>query len=285
MKRAHILSWALGASLVLALIAACGGGSDTSTKAPAANSPTVGQAAASTATTQSTSAGQPTATGAAQATSTSADAKATATALEETAPTSTPDTTGGSTATTSGDGNGARLTGKASVDDVSGDIVNILGNAPDNPMPGMDLRKVQIEGDGTQVVVTITTEGDIAAELSADVDIAFDVHLWQDDRPAYAMSFHHKGSGDWEAVVTDFGASLMGTETTIDTPISVNGNTISEAFPADMMPDLRATFQWYSSDMHSPAGMMIGLQSYLDGAPDNVIALLANPDKFVEFPQ
>ena len=85
--------------------------------------------------------------------------------------------------------------------------------------------------------------------------------------------------------MTDFGASLTGKETTIDTPITVSGNTLSAAFPADMLPDLHASFQWYSSVMLSPSGMMLGLGSWFDGAPDNVFALLANPDKFVEFPQ
>jgi hypothetical protein len=31
--------------------------------------------------------------------------------------------------------------------------------------------------------------------------------------------------------------------------------------------------------------MMIGPNSWFDGAPENVIALLADPDEFVEFPQ
>jgi hypothetical protein len=257
------------------LLAACGGGSDAATNTPdGAASPSAAQSAATD--TPST------ATGAAATATKPAPAAATATAPENADETPTDDTAANATATSS---DTAQLTGKASVDDVSADIVNLLNNPPDDPMPGIDLRKVQIEGDGQQIVATITTEGDIAAELSDDVDVSFDVHLWQDDRPAYAMSFHHNGSGDWEAIVTDFGASLMGTETTIDTPVTVDGNTLSAAFPADQFPDLDPTFQWYSSVMLSPSGMILGLGSWFDGAPDNVFALLANPDKFVEFPQ
>ena len=151
-------------------------------------------------------------------------------------------------------------------------------------MPGIDLTNVTLEGDGSQIVVTIQTAGDIEAELSDDVDVSFDVHLWQDGMPAYALSFHHDGSDDWETTVTDFSVGL-GDEETVETEISISGNTLSAAFPGSMLPDLEASFEWYSSVMLSEGGMMIGPNSWFDGAPENVIMLLADPDEFVEFPQ
>jgi hypothetical protein len=151
-------------------------------------------------------------------------------------------------------------------------------------MPGIDLTMVRIEADGEQIVVTIETAGDIADQFADDVDISFDVHLWQDNRPAYALSFHHNGTDDWEASVTDFSV-MLGDEETIDTEIEMSGNTLTAAFPTSMLEDLEPEFEWYSSVILSEGGMMIGPNSWFDGAPENVIALLADPDEFVEFPQ
>ena len=184
MKRSRILSWAFVASLLLALLVACGGGSDSSTTVSATATPASGAAAATSAATHAaTATAQPSA--AAEAATATAPEAAAATPTEAAVTSATT----AATAATSSSGGNAKLVGKASVDDISGDIVNLLGNPPDDAMPGIDLRNVKIEADGKQVLATITTEGDIAAQLSADVDVSFDVHLWQDSRPAYAMSF------------------------------------------------------------------------------------------------
>ncbi|HYI16854.1 MAG TPA: hypothetical protein VEX37_15760 [Thermomicrobiales bacterium] len=274
MKQSRILVLSLAAVLLLALLAACGGDSDEPTTT---NTTGQSQAAAtssdepdeqSTSSTGSESSSEPTPTEEAA----SADAEATEEEVNDDDQTPT-DSTGGN-----------RLVGSASVDDDTDDVANILMQDPDEPMPGIDLTNVTIEGDGSEMVVTIQTAGDIEAELSDDIDVSFDVHLWQDDRPAYAMSFHHNGSDDWEATVTDFSIGL-GEEETIDTEISIAGNTLSAAFPVSMLPDLEDSFEWYSSVILSEGGMMIGPNSWFDGAPENVISLLANPEEFVEFPQ
>jgi hypothetical protein len=174
------------------------------------------------------------------------------------------------------------VVGSASVEDDEDDVINLLMQEPDDPMPGIDLRRVQIDADGNQIVVTIETEGDIAAQLSDDDDVSFDVHLWQDDKPRYAMSFHHNGSDDWEATVTDFSEGLLGDEDTVDTAVNLDGNRLSAAFPLSMMPELESSFEWYSSVMLAEDGMT--LNGWFDGAPENVIQLLADPDEFVEFP-
>jgi hypothetical protein len=266
----------LGIALVvlLALLVACGGNDEPDATASSGDQP-------------------------AAATATSADAPATATKPEQaeadddptatvadTAPTATEQSEdAGDDATATAEPSGDRLVGSASVDDDKDDVVNLLMQEPDDPMPGIDLVNVRIEGDGTQIVATIETAGDIEAQLSDDVDVSFDVHLWQDDKPAYALSFHHNGSDNWEATITDFSAGLLGDEDDVDTDIHVSGNTLSAAFPVDMLADLEDSFQWYSSVMLSEGGMAIGPNSWFDGAPENVIQLLAEPDEFVEFPQ
>jgi hypothetical protein len=216
-----------------------------------------------------------------EATEETADDEATA-EPEETA--ASDDNNDDSTATADDEGDGTRLVGSAQVEDDTEDVSNILMQEPDDPMPGIDLTMVRIEADGEQIVVTIETAGDIADQFSDDVDISFDVHLWQDNRPAYALSFHHNGTDDWEASVTDF-STLLGDEETIDTDIEQSGNTLTAAFPTSMLEDLEPEFEWYSSVILSEGGMMVGPNSWFDGAPENVIALLADPDEFVEFPQ
>ena len=176
----------------------------------------------------------------------------------------------------------SEVVGSASVEDERDDVANILMQDPDEPMPGIDLTNVQIDADGSEIVVTIQTAGDIAAELSDDVEVSFDVHLWQEDRPAYAMSFHLNGD-DWEATITDFTSGSD--ETTIDTPIDLSGSTLTAAFPIDMMAELEPEFQWYSSVMLSEGGFALGPDSWFDGAPENIISLLTDPEQFVEFPQ
>jgi hypothetical protein len=287
MNRSRILVLSITAALLLVLLAACGSDSDgnDSTTTPAAGQTDVAAASTaapdeqSTGTTESASANDPTPTD---------EAAATVAEATETEASDDPTATGAESAedpTATAADDGERLVGSASVDDDTDDVANILMQEPDEPMPGIDLTNVRIEGDGSQIVVTIQTAGDIEAELSDDVDVSFDVHLWQDDRPAYAMSFHHEGSDDWEATVTDFSVGLGGDEETVETEIGISGNTLTAAFPGSMMPDLEPTFEWYSSVMLSERGMVIGPGSWFDGAPENVIALLANPDEFVEFPQ
>jgi hypothetical protein len=280
------------AILLLALLAACGGGddqADTTETADQAATATVStpeetETPSSGASEQETSpADDPTATATQEQEAATATIESEATATSESEATATSESNADDPTATSAV-SGDRLVGTASVDDDEDDVVNLLMQDPDEPMPGIDLTNVKLDGDGSQIVVTIQTAGDIAAELSDDVDVSFDVHLWQDDKPAYALSFHHNGSDDWEASVTDFSVGL-GDEETIDTEISISGNTLSAAFPGSMLPDLEASFEWYSSVMLSEGGMMIGPDSWFDGAPENVIMLLADPDEFVEFPQ
>lgn len=282
MNRSRMLMLGVATILLLALLAACGGDGD-----QADTTETVDQAPTTTVTapeeTETSSSGA-----SEQATSPADDPTATATQEAATAAiepeeTATSESPSNDPTATTGESED-RLVGTASVEDDQDDVVNLLMQEPDDPMPGIDLTNVLLEGDGSQIVVTIQTAGDIAAELSDDVDVSFDVHLWQDDMPAYALSFHHDGSDDWEATVTDFSVGL-GDEETIDTEISISGNTLSAAFPGSSLPDLEASFEWYSSVMLSEGGMMIGPDSWFDGAPENVIMLLADPDEFVEFPQ
>jgi hypothetical protein len=269
-----MLTLASIAILLLALLAACGGDDD------ATNTPgsTGAEATSDTSVTEEAASDEPTST-AEEETATEPEATSTTAKDEEEEPTAT---VADSTAVP--DDSGERLVGSAVVEDDREDVVNLLMQDPDEPMPGIDLVKVQLEGDGKEMVVTIETAGDIADELSEDVEVSFDVHLWQDGKPAYALSFHHDGTDDWEASVTDFSVGL-GDEETIDTEISASGNTLSAAFPGSMLPDLEATFEWYSSVVSSEGGMMIGPNAWFDGAPENVIMLLADPDEFVEFPQ
>lgn len=282
MNRSRMLMLGVAAMLLLALLAACGGGDDD------ADTPDTG-AGAQSATVTTPEETETSSSASSEQTPSPADEPAAtatqeeATAVVESEETATPEQTDDEPTATA-EASEDRLTGTASVEDDEDDVVNLLMQEPDDPMPGIDLTNVHLEGDGSQIVVTIQTAGDIEAELSDDVDVSFDVHLWQDGTPAYALSFHHDGSDDWEATVTDFSVGL-GDEETVDTEISISGNTLSAAFPGSMLPDLEASFEWYSSVMLSEGGMMIGPDSWFDGAPENVIMLLADPDEFVEFPQ
>ncbi len=285
MIRSRILVVSIAAAVLLLLLAACGSdsdGNDSTTTTTAGQTDVAATTTAGTdeqATSNTESADDPTPTDEATA---AVDVATETEASDE--PTATAEESNEDPTATAADDE-ARPAGTASVDDDTDDVANILMQEPDEPMPGIDLTTIQIEGDGSEFVVTIQTAGDIEAELSDDVDVSFDVHLWQDDRPAYAMSFHHEGSDDWEATVTDFTVGLGGDEETVDTEIGISGNTLTAAFPVSMMPDLESTFEWYSSVILSDRGMMIGPGSWFDGAPENVIALLADPDEFVEFPQ
>jgi hypothetical protein len=269
MNRSRLLLVGLATILLLAFLAACGGDDD-----------------------DSDAAGQPSATSATSsaAQATSADEEPTEEPEDEPTATETEDEPAATedgeepTRTSESDSSDDRLVGSASVEDEREDVSNLLMSEPDEPMPGIDLTRVQLEGDGTSLVATIETAGDIADELSEDVEVSFDVHLWQDDKPAYALSFHHDGSGDWEATVTDF-SGLGSDEETIETEIRFSGNTLSAAFPVDMLPELESEFEWYASVMLSEGGMPISPDAWFDGAPENVIALLADPEQFVEFPQ
>lgn len=285
MNRLRMLMLGVAVVMLLALLAACGGDDDQATTPDSADQAITATVAApeepeETETSSSASSDQPTSP-ADDPTATTAQDEATI-ATEADATVTPEDAADDPTATA--ELSGDRLVGTASVEDDADDVVNLLMQEPDEPMPGIDLTSVKLEGDGNQIVVTIQTAGDIAAELSDDVDVSFDVHLWQDDMPAYALSFHHNGSDDWEATVTDFSVG-MGDEETVDTEISISGNTLSAAFPGSLLPDIESSFEWYSSVMLSEGGMMIGPNSWFDGAPENVIALLADPDKFVSFPQ
>jgi hypothetical protein len=280
MNRPRIFLVGAAMVILLALLVACGGDDDDATTPASANqstpaAETATEAPDAEATTEESSGS------ADEATEEPADDEATA-EPEETA--ATDDSTDEPTATAEDEGDGARLVGSAQVEDDTDDVSNILMQEPDDPMPGIDLTMVRIEADGEQIVVTIETAGDIADQFADDVDISFDVHLWQDNRPAYALSFHHNGTDDWEASVTDFSV-MLGDEETIDTEIEMSGNTLTAAFPTSMLEDLEPEFEWYSSVILSEGGMMIGPNSWFDGAPENVIALLSDPDEFVEFPQ
>jgi len=279
MKRPRFLLVGAIAVILLGLLAACGGEDDDSTTPAAGDQPSAAVATA-------TSAPDPEPTKEDVATEPPADPTATEDeSSSEPEPTATEDAAeveDEPTATVATDDD--RIVGSASVDDDTEDVSNILMQEPDEPMPGIDLAHVSLEADGEQIVVTIETVGNIADELSEDVEVSFDVHLWQDGRPAYALSFHHDGSDDWEASITDFSVGL-GDEETINTTIEQTGNTLTAAFPISMLEELESSFEWYSSVILSEGGMMIGPGAWFDGAPDNVIALLADPDEFVEFPQ
>lgn len=286
MHRSRLLLLGVAASLLLVLLAACGfDDEDDPTATGAAN--VTSEAAASTETNEPESDDpsatpedeeptaapeddeEPTATQAAdEPTATQAASEPTATP-EDDEPTATSEQLA------------RRLIGVAVVEDDTEDISDLLGNEPDDALPGIDLTRVQLEGDGENLTVTIETAGDIAAELTDDLQVSFDVHLWQDDMPVYAMSFHYDGEA-WEASITDFSEFMD--EETVDVEINLAGNTLSATFPGEMMPELEESFQWYSSVMLGESDMP-GLDSWFDGAPENIFALLADPEEFVEFPQ
>lgn len=276
---------ALVTTLLLALLAACGSDDDSSsaqdnpdqsssTSAVAPAAPDASTPESSEASTEDEEDPTPTAP----------QVEATATPAQREAATVVDDDDADETATKEAQDDEDRLVGRASVDDDEDDVVNLLMQEPDDPMPGIDLANVVLEGDGNEIVVTIQTFGDIQAELTDDVDVSFDVHLWQDGKPAYAMSFHYDDSDEWEATVTDFTVAF-GDEETVDTDITIVGNTISAAFPGSLFPEIEPSFEWYASVMLSEGEMAIGLDSWFDGAPENVLVLLADPDEFVEFPQ
>jgi hypothetical protein len=268
--------------ILLALLVACGGDDDDATTPASASQSTPAVEAATEAPDEEATTEESSGS-ADEATEEPTEEEATA-EPEETAATDDSNDDPTPTAEDEDDNDDVRIVGSAQVEDDTDDVSNILMQEPDDPMPGIDLTMVRIEADGEQIVVTIETASDIADQFSEDVDISFDVHLWQDNRPAYALSFHHNGTDDWEASVTDF-STLLGDEETIDTEIEMSGNTLTAAFPTSMLEDLEAEFEWYSSVILSEGGMMIGPNSWFDGAPENVIALLADPEEFVEFPQ
>lgn len=291
MNRTRTLALALAVVLLMALLAACGGGDESQdTTQPSGQAVTETAPAPQTTTAsdsedqEASSADEPTAKPAEEEASDDAESN------DDAASSAESDDDASNEAVNEDDDEEKELStssehlvvGTASVDDDQDDVVNLLMQEPDDPMPGIDLRSVRIDADGNQIVVTIETAGDIESELSDDDDVSYDVHLWQDDEPRYAMSFHHNGTDDWEATVTDFSAGLLGDEDTVDTEIDVDGNTLRAAFPLSMMPELESSFEWYSSVMLSEDGMT--LNGWFDGAPENVIQLLADPDEFVEFP-
>lgn len=286
MNRSRMLILGLSAILLVALLAACSGDDEPNT--PAATNQSTTATTTETEASETSSSGQatepenePTATEAEDAPTEASETEATAT--EDDGESATAAVADDDPTATSAESE-VQLVGTASVEDDSDDVVSILMQEPDDPMPGIDLTSAKLEADGSQIVVTIQTAGDIATELSDDVDVSFDVHIWQDDQPAYALSLQHNGSDDWEATVTDFSAGLGGDEETVDTEISVSGNVLTAAFPVALLPEIESPFDWYTSVMLSEGGM-IGGSSWFDGAPENVIALLADPEKFVEFPQ
>jgi hypothetical protein len=263
----------LAAGLLLVVLAACGFNDDEDPTAAATATVPSGQVVA----TETPASADPSATPAPdEPTATPAPEQPTSTrAANE--PTATPDDD-----EPTAEPLARRLEGSASVDDDTDDISDLLGMEPDDPMPGIDLTRVQLAGDGENLTVTIETAGDIQAELVDDLQVSFDVHLWQDDMPVYAMSFHWDGEA-WEATITDFSGIMMD-EQTVDVQINLNGNVLSATFPGAEMPDLEESFEWYSSVMLGESDMP-GLDSWFDGAPDNIFALLADPEEFVEFPQ
>lgn len=280
MGRSRLLLVGMAAGLLLVLLAACGfddnedptataaSGQAVVTETPAPQDPSATPAPNEPTATQAP-AGDPTATQAPeQPTATQAAGE----------PTATPDD---DEPTATSEQPARRLIGTAVVDDDTDDISDLLGMEPDDPLPGIDLTRVQLEGNGDNLTVTIETVGDIQAELVDDLQVSFDVHLWQDDMPVYAMSFHYDGEA-WEASITDFTEFME--EETVDVQINLSGNTLSATFPGDMMPELEESFEWYSSVMLGESDMP-GLDSWFDGAPDNIFALLADPEEFVEFPQ
>jgi hypothetical protein len=279
MQRLRMLLLGMTAALLLALLAACAGindDDDATEVVPTTPTIVVGEPTASTDAGQSS---DPTATEtetAAEPSATPAPEEPTATAAVDD-PTATPDDAPATQAPED-----EVLLGMAVVEDETDDITDLLGNEPDDPLPGIDIVRVELVGDGSSLTVTIETAGDIQSAIGDDEEVSFDVHIWQDDMPAYAMSFHGDSEGEWEATVTDF--SEMMDETTVDTEISLNGNTLSATFPGDMMPDVEPSFEWYSSVMLG-TGELFGLAGWFDGAPDNVFALIADPEKFEVFPQ
>jgi hypothetical protein len=285
MIRPRTLLVGLAIAALLAFFVACGGGGDDDDAGGTAQP-------AATATTASGSADTPEATEEeddAEATATEEDEEPTATEEEdEPTPTAAEDeptpTEESDDATATPEDDGERLVGSAETSDDEDDVIQgILMQEPDDPLPGIDLIRVALDGDGQQVTVTIETAGDIAAEMTEDQEVSFDVHLWQDDQPRYAMSFKRKGDEtEWEASVTDFDRGMD--EETVDTPVNVDGNTLTATFSADLFPELDPEFEWYSSVMLSDQ-RGLPIDAYFDGAPENIIALIGNPEEFVEFPQ
>jgi len=282
MRRLRMLPMVAASVLLLALLAACAGINDDDDETPVA--PATPTGASSEATTPDSS-GQ-----SSDATPTESGSEPTEAADDPTA-TPQPDepTTAADDPTATPDDEPATsepsaevLVGSAVVEDDTDDITDLLGNEPDDPLPGIDIVRVELVGDGSAMTVTIETAGDIQAAIAEDEEVSFDVHIWQDDSPAYAMSFHGDFEGEWEATVTDF--SEMMEETTVDTAVSLNGNTLSATFPGDLMPEIESSFEWYSSVMLS-TGELFGLAGWFDGAPDNIFALIEDPEKFEVFPQ
>jgi hypothetical protein len=279
MKRTRLLLFGLATAAMLVIFVACGGGDDDSANTTAAATTAVEATSTPTAEDESTEeADEATATEEDGNTSVATADNDEPTPTEEDEPTATVDDEEPTETTES---SGDRLVGVAETEDDRDDVSNILMNEPDDPLPGIDLTRVRLEGDGNQITVTIETAGDFASGMADDQEVSFDVHIWQDDMPRYAMSFKREANEDWEASVTDFDNGMD--EETVDTEVVVEGNTLTASFSADLFPELEAEFEWYSSVMLSEGGNP--LDAWFDGAPENIIALLGDPEEFVEFPQ
>ncbi|MBW3664571.1 MAG: hypothetical protein KY469_15835 [Actinobacteria bacterium] len=167
------------------------------------------------------------------------------------------------------------LSGTAECRDGSDDARTGGGDAPDRAAPGTDLRRVALEVDGSELVVTFEMDGDVPAaagrnSLGEDDLIQWVVWTLRGEQILYQLRVALDGD-QWETTFDVGDRRILVSDERPD----IVGNRLRVAYDLEFLPDLGDRFGWVALSVYDDPG-------FQDVCPDRAHSTL-DPDVQLPF--
>jgi hypothetical protein len=132
----------------------------------------------------------------------------------------------------------AALTGSAAIDDPAGDVLDSAGEPAGEDTDPVDLRRVELEGDGAVLDVTWTVAETVPA--STPGSLLWSVDLWSDEELAASLTVQLVGAR-LVAGVLDWST---GEQTVLPDGVEVDGETVRLVAPLGALPRIDGAVTW-----------------------------------------
>lgn len=131
--------------------------------------------------------------------------------------------------------------GRADVDDETGDAES-SSQSSSEPLAGVDITRVTVEGDGDALVVTFEAATPFAEPVPSQQYVSWDVNIILDGILGYELRIYRSANAT-ELSIWDYDSM---TRVTVDGQTEIDGASMTASFPADMMPRVEGAFYWFA---------------------------------------